>query len=203
MGGDKLWVDVCGRPLIAWTLDAVTRIPALDVIVVVSPSSGWDQLRALHTGSSALHLVAGGARRQDSVRAGVEVCTQMACDVIAVHDAARPLVLPTLCATVLAAAAQYGAATAAIPVVDSIKRVDADGRVLETLDRAALVAVQTPQAFRHDVLADAHRHATAQGITADDDCALVEAMGGHVHVVPGDPRNFKVTTPLTDFFISF
>jgi 2-C-methyl-D-erythritol 4-phosphate cytidylyltransferase len=94
---------------------------------------------------------------------------------------------------VIDAARRYGAATAAVPLVDSVKRIDADGVVLGTLDRAELVAVQTPQAFQLAVLREAHARAVADGVTADDDCALVERLGHRVVTVPGDPANVKVT----------
>ncbi len=114
---------------------------------------------------------------------------------VLVHDAARPLCPPDVFHRVLAAAREHGAATAAVPVVDSIKQVTEDGRVVATLDRRELVAVQTPQGFRAPVLAAAHRRALADAVRADDDCALVERLGAEVRVVMGDPVNLKVTRP--------
>jgi len=111
-----------------------------------------------------------------------------------VHDAARPLAPPQLFRSVLEAAQAEGAAIAGVPCVDTVKHVQ-DGTVISTLDRSTLVAAQTPQAFAADVLRRAHAHATEQGIEAADDAALVEAIGVRVRVVPGDPRNFKVTVP--------
>jgi 2-C-methyl-D-erythritol 4-phosphate cytidylyltransferase len=115
---------------------------------------------------------------------------------VLVHDAARPLCPPDVFHRVLDAAREHGAVTAAVPVVDSIKRVTTDGRVVETVDRGELVAVQTPQGFRAVVLAAAHRRALADNVRADDDCALVERMGVEVRVVMGDPVNLKVTRPV-------
>jgi 2-C-methyl-D-erythritol 4-phosphate cytidylyltransferase len=114
-----------------------------------------------------------------------------AADVIVVHDAARPLAGPALFAAVVeAVAGGAAAAVPGLPVADTIKRV-VDHRAVETLDRAELVAVQTPQAFRADVLRAAH----ATGADATDDAALVEAAGGEVVVVPGDPAALKITRP--------
>jgi 2-C-methyl-D-erythritol 4-phosphate cytidylyltransferase len=136
-------------------------------------------------------VVAGGATRSGSVRAGLTVVPPSA-DVIVVHDAARPLASAELWAAVLAAvAAGADAAIPAIPVTDTIKRV-AGGQVVETLDRTQLVAVQTPQAFRACALRAAHDG----GRDATDDAALVEASGGQVTIVPGDPHNLKITEPV-------
>ncbi len=196
MGADKLWLDVAGRPLIAWTLQAVARAQCFDAVCVVAPEEHWDALRdaAAAAGISDVRLVEGGDHRQDSVRAGLAAVPGSA--LVLVHDAARPLCPPEVFHRVLDAAREHGAATAAVPVVDSIKRVNAEGRVVETIDRDELVAVQTPQGFQSAVLVAAHRAALAAGVRADDDCALVERLGGEVRVVMGDPVNLKVTRPV-------
>ncbi len=195
MGADKLWLDVAGRPLIAWTLDAVAAAACCDTVCVVAPPERWEALEeAAHAaGIEDLRLVEGGDHRQDSVRAGITAVPRA--EHVLVHDAARPLCPPDVFHRVLAAAREHGAATAAVPVVDSIKQVAEDGRVVATLDRRELVAVQTPQGFRAPVLAAAHRRALADAVRADDDCALVERLGAEVRVVMGDPVNLKVTRP--------
>jgi 2-C-methyl-D-erythritol 4-phosphate cytidylyltransferase len=195
MGADKLWLEVGGRPLITWTLQAVAAARCFDTVCVVAPEEHWG---ALHAAASAaglgdVRLVEGGDHRQDSVRAGLAAVP--AAEHVLVHDAARPLCPPDVFHRVLDAAREHGAVTAAVPVVDSIKRVTADGRVVETVDRSELVAVQTPQGFRTEVLAAAHRRALADGVRADDDCALVERIGVEVWMVMGDPLNLKVTRP--------
>ncbi len=195
MGADKLWLDVAGRPLVAWTVAAVAAAGCFDAVCIVAPEERWDALR--HTAAAAgiadLRLVEGGDHRQDSVRAGLAALPGS--ELVLVHDAARPLCPPEVFRRVLDAAREHGAVTAAVPVVDSIKRVDADGRIVATLDRAELVAVQTPQGFRSEVLVAAHRRALADGVRADDDCALVERLGREVRTVMGDPQNLKVTRP--------
>jgi len=195
MGADKLWLDVAGRPLIAWTLDAVAAAACCDTVCVVAPPERWEALEeaARAAGIEDLRLVEGGDHRQDSVRAGITAVPRA--EHVLVHDAARPLCPPDVFHRVLAAAREHGAATAAVPVVDSIKQVTEDGRVVATLDRRELVAVQTPQGFRAPVLAAAHRRALADAVRADDDCALVERLGAEVRVVMGDPVNLKVTRP--------
>jgi 2-C-methyl-D-erythritol 4-phosphate cytidylyltransferase len=199
MGCDKIWLDVGGVPLLGHTLAAVGAAGLFDSVTVVLPRAAWDRARdlAAAAGIDALGLVEGGERRQDSVRAGLELVG--AASLVCVHDAVRPLCPPALFAAVVDAARRHGAATAAVPVVDSVKRVrrEADGlpTVAETVARADLVAVQTPQAFDAALLRRAHAAALRDGIVADDDCALVERLGAAVAVVEGDPRNLKVTRP--------
>jgi 2-C-methyl-D-erythritol 4-phosphate cytidylyltransferase len=135
-------------------------------------------------------VVAGGEERSDSVRRGLEAVPDD-CDIVVVHDGARPLASPALFEAVIEAVlAGADAAIPGIAVTDTIKRVE-DGRVVGTLDRDDLVAVQTPQAFRADVLRRAHEGDPQ----ATDDAALVEEVGGIVVIVPGDPGNLKITTP--------
>jgi 2-C-methyl-D-erythritol 4-phosphate cytidylyltransferase len=196
MGADKLWLEVAGRPLVAWTLQALAEARCFDAVCVVAPQERWESLQdaATDAGLGELRLVEGGEHRQDSVRAGL--ATVPGAEYVLVHDAARPLCPPDVFARVLAGAREFGAVTAAVPIVDSIKRVSPEGRVVETVDRGQLVAVQTPQGFRSDVLVSAHRRALADEVSADDDCALVERLGVEVHVVMGDPVNLKVTRPI-------
>ncbi len=155
-----------------------------DGVVVVLPP-GWDG-----DGPPGATPVPGGASRSDSVRAGLAAVPETA-GIVVVHDAARPLASPALFAAVVAAVrAGADGAIPALPVVDTLKRVDGD-RVVGTVSREALVAVQTPQAFRAGALRTAH----STGGEATDDAALVESAGGTVVVVAGEPDNLKVTTP--------
>lgn len=196
MGHDKLWTEVCGRSLIGHTLAAVAAADVFDRVVVATPGHNHEQVEKLAVSlglRGALSLVEGGARRQDSVQRALVSCGDA--EIIAIHDAARPLCPPSLFGAVITAARTSGAATTAIPVVDSIKRVDVEGRVAASLDRSELVSVQTPQAFDAALLREAHRRAREDAVEADDDCALVERLGAEVLVVAGDPRNLKVTRP--------
>jgi 2-C-methyl-D-erythritol 4-phosphate cytidylyltransferase len=194
MGEDKLFVDIEGRPLVSYTLEAVAASHAFERVVIAAPASRHVRLTELAraAGLADVALTEGGARRQDSVRRAL---TQTGdADIIAVHDAARPLCAPQLFVDCVAAAVRYGAATAAVQVVDSIKR-GSGGVVVQSLERRDLYAIQTPQAFRRELLIAGHRHATDNGLVVDDDAALVEALGTAVHIVPGSPDNFKVTHP--------
>jgi 2-C-methyl-D-erythritol 4-phosphate cytidylyltransferase len=137
-------------------------------------------------------VVAGGAERTDSVAAGL-AALRPGDEVVLVHDAARALAPPTLFSRLVREVlAGHDAVVPGLPLTDTVKKVDADGVVVATPDRAALRAIQTPQAFRREVLE--HAHARAAG-GATDDAALVEAVGGHVRVVDGDRLAFKITTP--------
>jgi 2-C-methyl-D-erythritol 4-phosphate cytidylyltransferase len=188
-GLDKLWADVGGRPLIALTLERVAAAGSIQSIVVVCPEERHDEVReiALHLGIADLTCVPGGVRRRDSVANGLRAVG--APEIVVVHDAARPLVSPALIEAVIAAARRHGAATAGIPCIDTIKRVD-NGVVVETLSRQSLISVQTPQAFAAQLLLRAH---AADGEDASDDCILVERLGEPVAVVPGEIGNRKIT----------
>jgi 2-C-methyl-D-erythritol 4-phosphate cytidylyltransferase len=151
------------------------------VVVVLAPDAQW-------SAPAGVDVVAGGATRSDSVRAGLERVPDDA-GIVLVHDAARPLASRALFAAVIEAVrAGADAAIPALPVVDTVKRVNG-AEVLETVPRDDLVVVQTPQAFRADALRKAH----AAADISTDDAALVEAAGGTVVIVPGEPRNLKLT----------
>ena len=183
-GRPKQYEMVAGRRLLDWALAAARSVSDGVVLVVGAGRGVEDEPLADAT-------VIGGDTRSASVRAGLSA-VPAGTDVVVVHDAARPCASPDLFRAVVAAVA--GGADAAVPglpVVDTIKRVDCEGVVVETLDRSALVAVQTPQAFAGARLRDAH----SSGDDATDDAALVEAAGGRVVVVAGEVANAKVTEP--------
>lgn len=196
LGGDrpKAFAPLRGRPLLAESLERLETSDWIDAIVVVAPE-GWEEpsiLVAEELGcGKVIATVTGGPSRAESVRIGVAETDGDAAAVV-VHDAARALLPEDVLERVLAALGSgWDGAVPALPVSDTIKRVQGE-QVVETLLRAELVAVQTPQAFSADVL----RAALEGDIAGASDCAsLVEARGGRVAVVPGDPRLLKVTTP--------
>jgi 2-C-methyl-D-erythritol 4-phosphate cytidylyltransferase / 2-C-methyl-D-erythritol 2,4-cyclodiphosphate synthase len=188
MGFPKLWADIGGQPVLAHAVSAARSINAREVIAVVATD------RVAHASFDGVRAVAGGARRRDSVAAGVAACT---CEWIAIHDAARALAPPELYTRGLSAAQTTGAAIPVLPLKDTIKRVS-DGLVVDTPPRAEHVVVQTPQLFRRDLLERALA-STDEDVT--DEAALVERLGIAVATFPGDERAFKITTPL-DFAIA-
>lgn len=194
MGGvDKVFAPLAGLPLVAHALIAAGRCASVDQIVLVVAAERLTEARHLLTPgrfSKLSAVVPGGARRQDSVLAGLEALVDP--EVVAIHDAARPLVTPAIFAAGFEAARRTGAAVSALPVVDTLKRVTADGSIAATVPRDGLWTVQTPQVFHYALLLSAHRAATGD---VTDDAMLVEALGHPIHVFPGSPRNLKVTTP--------
>ncbi len=194
MGGvDKTLAPLGGEPLIARTVEVFERSPHVGSVVLMVAARNVEPVRSLTAErgwSKVAGVCAGGERRQDTVRLGLAALP--ACDWVVVHDGARPLVGPALIADGLAAAAATGAAVPGLPAAETVKRVAADGRVLETLERGALVIAQTPQVFRREVLERAHREVAVE---VTDDAAMVERLGVEVRVFAGDPANVKVTTP--------
>ncbi len=195
MGGiDKVFAQLMGRPLLAWTLAAFKRCDEVDEIIIVTAAESLANMQrfvAEWRFTKVTQIVAGGDTRQASVRAGIDAAPDAA--IIVVHDAARPLVTPELIASGIALARETGAALCAIPARDTVKEVAGEPPVVSgTLDRERMWLAQTPQVFARALLLEAHQRATA---IATDDAALIEALGHHVRVYEGAPSNFKVTTP--------
>jgi 2-C-methyl-D-erythritol 4-phosphate cytidylyltransferase len=184
----KALVDVAGTPLVVHAVSRL-RSAGCDVVIVAAPPDAVNEFAAVLPDAV---VIGGGTTRQASVAAALRVLPADV-DVVLVHDAARGLAPATVAQTVVAAV--RAGADAVVPVLlvaDTVKEVDADGRVRRTLDRATLRAVQTPQGFRREVLDRAH--AAATGEDSLDDAALVEALGLTVTTVPGDAAALKVTT---------
>ena len=196
MGGrDKLAEPLDGIPVILRTLAAVEAVPEIREIVVVTREDRVEEYRRLLGQCSRLRaVVPGGSTRQESVRNGVRALSPD-CTLAAIHDGARPLVTPEVFARCIEAARSCGAATAAVPVKDTIKLADEAGRVLDTPDRSRLWAVQTPQIFDRERYLRAAEEAERRGLSCTDDCQLFEAMGWEVQLLMGDYRNLKLTTP--------
>jgi 2-C-methyl-D-erythritol 4-phosphate cytidylyltransferase len=201
MGGvDKTLAPLEGEPVLARTVGVFEASPLVGAVVVLVAQHNLtavaDVARA-HTWRTVRHVRLGGVRRQDSVGLGLKALPPE-CQWIIVHDGARPLLTERLIEAGLRAAQATGAAVAAVPSADTIKRVSDDGRVLETLDRRTLALVQTPQVFRREVLERAHREVAED---ATDDAAMCERLGIPVRVFLGDAANLKITTP-TDLVVA-
>jgi 2-C-methyl-D-erythritol 4-phosphate cytidylyltransferase/2-C-methyl-D-erythritol 2,4-cyclodiphosphate synthase len=195
-GGDKLSQPLRGRPVLHWTLAAFEACSAIDTItlVVADPALQAAGAWISAAGFSKVETVCpGGAERQESVLCGLRATRPAAW--VAVHDGARPLVTPALIEQCVEAARCHGAAAPALPLADTLKRLDDEGRIAQTIDRRAFVAIQTPQVFRWELLLEAHEAAARDSFTGTDDASLVERLGYPVWPVPGKPRNLKITTP--------
>ncbi len=188
----KAFVAVGGTPMVRLAVDGLIASGAVDRVIVMVPAEFVDSAVALLPPSDSVRVVVGGAERVDSVRVGIAAAPDAG--YFLVHDAARALTPPALIARVAAELrAGKPAVVPALPVVDTIKSVDALGGVTGTPDRAGLRAIQTPQGFAAGLLRDAY---VAEGVAATDDAGLVELLGTRVHTIPGDPLAFKITTPL-------
>ena len=191
----KQFLRLGGATILALTVRHFTRHPAVSDVVVAAPAAHLARTRralATASGRARLHVVAGGAERQESVWLGMQALPD-GIAVILVHDAVRPFITRALIDAVVRAARAGGAAICARPIAETVKRVR-DGVVEGTLERTGLWAVQTPQAFRAAVLREAHDKARRDGYLGTDEAMLVERLGHPVSVVPGLAENVKITT---------
>jgi 2-C-methyl-D-erythritol 4-phosphate cytidylyltransferase len=193
MGGmPKVLLHLAGKPVIAYALDAIQEASSVTEIVLVGSATTLTEFEALRASAEwpkLARVVAGGERRQDSVAAGLAAIDPSA-DVVVVHDGARPFATSILFDECVEVARQFGAAIAAVPAVDTLKRVR-DGTVEATIDRANLWAAQTPQAVRAEMLREAMQH----GLDVTDEAMLMEAIGQTVRIVEGARFNLKITHP--------
>jgi 2-C-methyl-D-erythritol 4-phosphate cytidylyltransferase len=197
-GVEKQFLQLGGKPLLAHTLARFEATAAITRIVIIVPPGREKYCRQEIVQPAGFrkvsHIVAGAETRQRSVTKGFR-CLSGDVDVVVVHDGARPFVTPTLIQSAIAAAARDGSAIVAIPESDTLKRVAADGTVVETLDRRYLWRAQTPQAFRREILRDALVHAERHHLDATDEAALVECLPHPVRIISGSTWNFKITSP--------
>jgi 2-C-methyl-D-erythritol 4-phosphate cytidylyltransferase len=188
-----------GRPIILHTLTRLHGAPGCEEIVLVVHPQDLDFYRRRWGGALRRHfgvraIVPGGDTRQESVSRGLGA-TDPDGEVVLVHDAVRPLVALDVIERVAFRAASCGGAIAAVPAVATIKRVNGNGRIVDTPPRGDLWMAQTPQGFQRDVLHQAHEEAEERGMRGTDDSGLVEALGKEVYVVEDSPENLKITTP--------
>jgi 2-C-methyl-D-erythritol 4-phosphate cytidylyltransferase/2-C-methyl-D-erythritol 2,4-cyclodiphosphate synthase len=197
-GGDmpKQYRAIAGEPVIRPTLTAFLRHPQVDAVQPVIHPDDADAFRAATAGlDNLLPPVPGGATRQASVRAGLQALRAAAPELVLIHDAARPFLSGDLIRRAIAAAKQHGAAVPAIAITDTVKQIDAQDMISETLDRSRLRTVQTPQAFAYDLIVAFHGRAAAAGREDfTDDAALAEWAGHRVNAFPGESTNVKLTT---------
>ena len=197
-GLSKQYLSLGGMPLLVHTLNVFEKCPLVDALLVVVPPPDVEAVRTEMLPRWNLKKLAGvipgGKERQDSVRAGIETLDRDT-DIVIIHDAVRPFITAKLIEDCIRAAAEEGAATVGVPVKDTVKEVGADGRVMRTCDRNLLWLTQTPQAFRRDIIENAHRAAVRDGYRGTDDTSLVERLGIAVRMIRGDYGNIKITTP--------
>jgi len=200
MGGRvrKQFISLRGMPLLLYALRAFEEFKGIEHIYLVIDEGDFEYCKGeiiqKYGIKKVVQLVPGGHRRQDSVWNGLEAM-EGHCDMVVVHDGVRPFVSPGILKRLMGAMRDYQAVITAIPAHDTIKRVDAAGNVVDTLQRDALFHVQTPQGFRYDVIKEAYERASREGAEGTDDAYFVERMGIQVKVIEGSPLNIKITTP--------
>ncbi|HQC50947.1 MAG TPA: 2-C-methyl-D-erythritol 4-phosphate cytidylyltransferase [bacterium] len=199
MGGNvpKQYLNLLGKPVICHTLERFIS-PGIDEIIVVVETDRVESFRAeiveFFGYPSNVRVVAGGDVRQRSVYNGL-MATSSDVNVVLVHDGVRPFVSREQIDKISDMAFHKGACILAHPIKETIKRICSDGTIAETVDREGLFGAQTPQAFRRDVIVGAMERAFADGFVGTDEASLFERCGGKVHIVSGDSRNIKITTP--------
>jgi 2-C-methyl-D-erythritol 4-phosphate cytidylyltransferase len=191
-GVRKQYATLEGEPVLAWSVRALVEHPRVGRVVAVLPPEDLEQPPEWLVATGAA-LVAGGARRSDSVRLGLGALPA-GTGLVLVHDGARPFVSADLIDRVIAAAAA-GPVIPGTRATDTLKEVDAQGYISRTIDRAWVWHAQTPQAFPFALLLDAHRRAAEGGWDVTDDASLCERSGERVRMVDGDPDNIKITVP--------
>lgn len=197
----KQYVAIHGAPIIVRTLRSVLELPGLQrVVVAINPvdTAFGSIIDEYDLAGANLCIVSGGAERANSVRTAMHACMETTADAILVHDAVRPLASPLLFESIVSATIEHGAAIPGIPIFDTIKSVDDKGAVACTVPREALRAIQTPQGFRRDVVAQLLNTDLAG---ATDEAILAERCGIGVHIVPGEIGNIKITTA-TDLIVA-
>lgn len=195
----KAFLSLGGKPLLAWSVDTCERCPLISQIVLVVKEEDLERGQRLVEEKGWTKVVAvcrGGERRQDSVGEGLKRLKD--CDWVVIHDGARPFLTVDLIQNGLGVAKETGASVAAVPAKDTIKMADRDGIVVQTLERAQLWIVQTPQIFRWDIITSAYNQAVGE---VTDDATLAERLGYKVKLYMGDYNNIKITTP-EDFILA-
>jgi len=189
-GVDKVLADLGGHPVLVWSLQAAQVAACFREIIVVAPPSKLAAVTAVTHGRESVRVIAGGATRTASSWAALEAAGDA--DVIAIHDAARPFVPPSLFQRCVEIAEREGSAVAGLPLADTVRRANEAGAAREEIEREGLWAAQTPQVFRRSLLEKAR--AAAGDRSFGDDAAAVVAAGLSVKMVPGERRNLKITT---------
>lgn len=195
-GRNKQFIELEGKPVIIHTLTVFENDPMCeDIKLVINEKEVplFEELLATHGIAKVSEMVLGGKERQDSVYNGLQAMENA--EIVLVHDGARPFIRQEVIHRLVEKAKLDGAAIVGVPVKDTIKKVNPDLLIMETVERAALWMIQTPQAFQYPILQKAHRQAKEERYLGTDESSLVERIGVPVHMVEGDYENIKLTTP--------
>ncbi len=198
MGADinKIFLDISGVPIIARTLSVLNACQYIDEIVIVTAECdlpGCNDIVREFRIDKVKTITVGGKTRQQSVRNGLSEVSENA-DIVMVHDAARPLVSPNHLAEVITSANEHGAAALGVPEKNTLKYVDSDGFITQTIDRSHIYAIHTPQVFRKSLIDKMYENAEQSEITATDDCMLAEILEQKIKMIEDSYENIKITT---------
>lgn len=185
---NKLLEKINGQEIIKYTVDAFVSV-GFEEIVICANLAILNILQDIFANYGAVKIIEGGSTRQESVFKGLEVVD---CDYVLIHDGARPMITSEIIKRTMDEVASKKAVSVMTKTVDTIKKVDTNGRIIETVDRTQLYNTQTPQAFEYNLIKSVHEQYKGQNFT--DDAGMVEANGAEVYIVEGDYRNIKVTT---------
>lgn len=198
MGGDrnKQYLEIGGKPILAHTLEVFEGIEAISEVYLIVPEEDCAYCCDLVDGirfTKPIRIISGGKERQDSVKNGIDAIYN--CDIVMVHDGVRPFVTEDIINRSVEETVRCGATVVAVPAKDTIKSVDEEGNIIETLERKKLWQVQTPQTFKYEIIKEAFDKAYKDGFYGTDDASLVERMGHKVRIIEGSYQNIKITTP--------
>ena len=183
-----------GASVLENAVTAFEKTPCVNEIILTAPANYLSHVQKIaRRFAKVTHVIVGSATRAQSIREAMHAINP-ATKTILIHDGVRPLVSVRLITDIVKAARQYGAAIPGLPCADTLKKVDVQGKITATIDRAGLWQVQTPQGFSHALICAAYASASTLS-NYTDDAALVEANGGTIHIIPGEKRNLKITTP--------
>ena len=192
----KQFLSVCGKEILAWTVDVFEKSPLVDTILLMASADGKEDVQHLwdsYGWKKVATVLEGGKERQNSVANGLAAVGEET-DIVLIHDGVRPFVTEEMIADSMVAAQAYGGAVIGVPAKDTIKVCSADGLAVETPDRSTLWQIQTPQTFQRDLIVNAYEKADRDGFLGTDDASVAEFAGHQVKVVMGSYRNIKITT---------
>ena len=193
----KQYLDLGGQPILSHTIMALDACENIDDLIVVVPEKDIGYCRRTIISPLCLQkkfqLVPGGKKRRDSVYNGLKVLNNTT-DIVLIHDGVRPFIKQEQVNSCIAGSISFGACIIGVPVGDTLKIVNQSGYIDDTLERSGIWTAQTPQAFRYDILLEAHETAKRKGYNVTDDATLVEKMGIHVKIIKGSKKNIKITT---------
>lgn len=192
----KQFLPVCGKEILAWTVDVFEKSPLVDTILLMASADGKEDVQHLwdsYGWKKVATVLEGGKERQNSVANGLAAVGEET-DIVLIHDGVRPFVTEEMIADSIVAAQAYGGAVIGVPAKDTIKVCSADGLAVETPDRSTLWQIQTPQTFQRDLIVNAYEKADRDGFLGTDDASVAEFAGHQVKVVMGSYRNIKITT---------